>query len=268
MPVRRARVNVSRDVNPVDYRTEGRCAVITIDRPEARNAISPEVALGIEEAIDRLEADDELRAGVLTGAPPMFCAGADLKAIGAGRGAELSTARGGFAGIVRRERAKPLIAAVEGAALAGGLELALTCDLIVAADDAIFGLPEVRRGLIAGAGALFRLPDRLPPNIAMEHVLTGAPFHAAVAAQHGLVNRLCAGGEALDAALALAGEIAENAPYAVRLSRQVLTDARGLPDDRAWALSDAANDRVMASEDVREGVSAFVEKRSPVWTGR
>jgi enoyl-CoA hydratase len=255
-------------VTPIDFRTAGRCAVITIDRPEARNAVDPDVARGIEAAIDRLESDDELRAGVLTGVPPVFCAGADLKAIGAGRAAELSTARGGFAGLVRRRRAKPLIAAVDGPALAGGMELALACDLVVASERAVFGLPEVKRGLIAAAGGLIRLPQRVPPNVAMEHVLTGEPLDADAAHRHGLVNRLCAPGEALDAALALAERIAANAPFAVRTSREVLLEARDLDEQAAWAVSDAANERILTSEDVAEGVRAFVEKREPVWVGR
>jgi enoyl-CoA hydratase len=255
-------------MSAVDIHTHGACAVITIDRPQARNAIDPDVALGIEAAIDRLEEDDELRVGVLAGTPPVFCAGADLKVVGAGRGSELSTARGGFGGLVRRERSKPLIAAVDGAALAGGLELVLACDLVVASTAASFGAPEVRRGLLAAAGALLRLPDRLPRNLAMELVLTGAPMDAEAAHRHGLVNRLCDPGEALDTALQLGREIAGNGPLAVRLARQVLLDACDGDTASAWAANDAANERIMASEDVQEGVRAFVEKRPALFTGR
>jgi enoyl-CoA hydratase len=255
-------------VTPIVFRTHGGCAVITIDRAAARNAINPEVARGIEAAVDRLEEDESLRAGVLTGAPPVFCAGADLKALAAGQAAELSTDRGGFAGLVRRRRTKPLVAAVDGPALAGGLELVLACDLVVASREAVFGAPEVHRGLIAAAGALFRLPHVLAPNLALEYLLTGDPFDAELAHRHGLVNRLCEPGEALDVALALAQRIARNAPLAVRLSREVVGATRAAAEDGAWISSDAANEAVMRSADSREGVRAFVEKRPPVWEGR
>jgi enoyl-CoA hydratase len=244
------------------------CAVITIDRPEARNAISPEVAHGIEAAIDAAEADDGVRVAVLTGTPPVFSAGADLKAIQAGRGDELATERGGFAGLVRRERTKPLIAAVEGAALAGGTEIVLACDLVVASREARLGLPEVKRGLVAAAGGLFRLGRRLPLNLALECALTGDPIDAELARQHGLVNQLCAPGEALDTALALARRITANAPLAVRESRAIVLDCTWADDDEAWRRTHEARNLVAASDDVREGVAAFLEKRAPVWTGR
>lgn len=255
-------------MTPIAFRTDGSCAVITIDRPAARNAISPAVARGIEAAVDRLEGDDALRVGILAGAPPVFCAGADLKALAAGRAAELSTARGGFGGLVRRVRAKPLIAAVDGPALAGGLELVLACDLVVASRAASFGVPEVHRGLIAGAGALFRLPRALPANLALEHLLTGEPFDAELAHRHGLVNRLCDPGEAVTVALELAARVAAGAPLAVQLSRRVVLAARGMSEGAAWTISDAANEQVMRSADAREGVRAFVEKRPPAWEGR
>jgi enoyl-CoA hydratase len=243
-------------------------AVITIDRPEARNAVSPEVAQGIEAAIDTAEADDAVRVMVLTGTPPVFSAGADLKAIQAGRGDELATERGGFAGVVRRERTKPLIAAVEGAALAGGTEIVLACDLVVASREARFGLPEVKRGLVAAAGGLFRLGRRIPLNLALECALTGDPIDAGLARQHGLVNQLCEPGGALDAALALAGRITANAPLAIRESRAIVLDCTWADDDEAWRRTHEARELVAASDDVREGVAAFIEKRAPVWTGR
>jgi enoyl-CoA hydratase len=244
------------------------CAVITIDRPEARNAISPEVAQGIEDAIDAAEADDGVRVAVLTGTPPVFSAGADLKAIQAGRGEELATERGGFAGLVRRERTKPLIAAVEGAALAGGTEIVLACDLVVATREARFGLPEVKRGLVAAAGGLFRLGRRIPLNLALECALTGDPIDAELAHQRGLVNPLCDPGQALDTALALARRITANAPLAVRESRAIVLDCTWADDDEAWRRTHEARALVAASDDVREGVAAFLEKRAPVWTGR
>src|SRR5947208_11978630 len=172
----------------VGYETRGRVAILTINRPEARNAVNGAVANGIEEGIDRLEADDELWAGVIAATGPVFSAGADLKLIASGGFAEMETERGGFGGIVRRERRKPLVAAVDGPALAGGCEIALACDLIVASATATFGLPEVKRSLVAAAGGLFRLPRALPPKIAMEIVITGEPISAGRAYDFGLVN--------------------------------------------------------------------------------
>jgi enoyl-CoA hydratase len=247
---------------------ENRCAVITIDRPRARNAVSPEVAEGIEAAIDAVEADDEVWVAILTGAPPVFCAGADLRAIDEGHAALLSTERGGFAGITRRERTKPVIAAVEGAALAGGTEIVLSCDLVVAAEDAIFGIPEVKRGLIAAAGGLFRLGRKLPIAVAMECTLTGDPIDAARAYSFGLVNELSAPGQACDAARALAARITANAPLAVSESRQVVIAGTATDDETGWRLTEEANRMVMGSEDVHEGIQAFIEKRPPEWKGR
>jgi enoyl-CoA hydratase len=252
----------------VAYEVEGHTAVLTINRPHARNAISPQVAHGLEALQDRAEADPDVWVLVLTGAPPVFCAGADLKAIGAGKAWDLETPRGGFAGVTRRERTKPIIAAVEGAALAGGAEIVLSCDLVVAAHDARFGIPEVKRGLVAAAGGLFRLGRRIPLNVAMEAALTGDPIDAEAAHRHGLVNHLCPPGQARDLAVALAQRIAANAPLAVRESRAIVAECTGADDVVGWERSTDAARRVLDSADVREGVQAFVEKRPPVWTGR
>jgi enoyl-CoA hydratase len=253
---------------PIEVERHGRCAVIRINRPEARNAVNGAVAQGIEDAIDEVEADDEVWVGILTGEPPVFSAGADLKEINAGNAANLQTKRGGFAGIVQRERAKPLIAAVDGPALAGGTEIVLACDLVVASTTATFGVPEVRRSLVAGAGALFRLGRKLPFNVAMELALTGDPITAELAHHHGLVNRLVEPGQALDAAIALAEQICANAPLAVRASRKVVAEATQAPDDVGWKMSMDAMAEAVRSEDFREGLTAFIEKRPPQWKGR
>lgn len=251
----------------VQYRALGHVAVVTIDRPEAANAVNGAVAQGLEAALDRVEEDGEIRVAVLTGTPPVFCAGADLKVMGTDRSGELSTARGGFAGVTRRERRKPLIAAVDGPAVAGGCEIVLACDLVVASSAARFGLPEVKRSLIAGAGGLLRLPRKIPLNIAMEAALTGDPISAERAAGFGLVNELCPAGTALEAAIALAERVAANAPVAVRESRRVLLGAAGREDAAAWELTRSAAAATMGSPDFREGVAAFFEKRPPRWTG-
>lgn len=252
----------------IEYETRGHVAVITINRPEARNAVNGEVANGIEAAIDRMEADDDVWLGVLTGAGTVFCAGADLKAINEGRGGELMTARGGFAGLVLRERTKPLIAAVDGPALAGGTEIVLACDLVVASTAARFGIPEVKRSLVAAGGGLWRLPRKLPVNLAMELTLTGDPIEPERAYQFGLVNDLCEPGEALDRALALADRIAANAPLAVRESRRIILAATDAPDEVGWKLSAEGIGKMFGTEDFKEGLAAFVEKRAPRWKGR
>ena len=203
----------------------------------------------------------------MCGSGPVFCAGADLKAIASGR-ADLTTERGGFAGIVRRERTKPLIAVVEGPALAGGCEIVLSCDLVVAGEDARFGLPEVKRSLIANAGGLLRLPKLLPRNLAMEMALTGDPIDAEAAHRHGLVNHLSPAGGALDAAVELAERINANAPLSVRASRRVLTEGATMDEDDGFSLSREASREVFRSEDFQEGPRAFVEKRPPNWQGR
>jgi enoyl-CoA hydratase len=198
----------------------------------------------------------------------VFSAGADLKEVAAGNIGGLTTKRGGFAGVARRERSKPLIAAVEGPALAGGCEIALACDAIVASKNAAFGIPEVKRSLVAAAGGLFRLPRALPRNIALELAMTGDPIDAERAHAFGMVNVLVEPGQALDAALAFAERICANAPLAVRASRKVVLDGAQADDETAWRLTDAAMLGVMNSEDIKEGPLAFIEKRPPIWKGR
>src|SRR5215213_9071985 len=226
----------------VEYRQEGRVAVLTINRPEARNAVNGDVARTMEEGLDRLEEDEGTWVGIVAGEGPVFCAGADL-----------NTERGGFGGIASRQRTKPLIAAVDGPALAGGTEIVLSCDLVVASTNARFGIPEVKRSLVAGAGGLFRLPRALPRNVAMELALTGDPIDAERAHHFGLVNELVQPGKALEAALALAERITVNAPIAVRLSRQVVLDGMLADDDTAWKLTNKAMATVISTEDFAEG---------------
>ena len=252
----------------VDYEVRGRVALLTINRPEARNAVNGAVANGMEEAIDKLEADDEVWVGIVTGTGPVFSAGADLKAIATGEAAALQTKRGGFAGIARRERTKPIIAAVNGPALAGGCEIVLSCDLVVASTDARFGIPEVKRSLVAGAGGLFRLPRALPKNVAMELALTGDPIDAQRAYELGLVNRICEPDALIDTALALAEQITANAPLAVRASRDIVLRGMLADDETAWRITNEAFAGVAASEDFAEGPRAFIEKRAPQWKGR
>jgi enoyl-CoA hydratase len=252
----------------VTFQVRGHYAVITINRPEARNAVNGAVASGIEAGIDRLEETDDLWVGIIAGTPPVFCAGADLKEINSGNAAALATKRGGFGGITTREREKPVIAAVDGPALAGGTEITLACDLIVASRSATFGIPEVKRSLVAAAGGLFRLPRKIPFNIAMEAALTGDPISAEFAHQHGLVNVLCDDGQALDKAMELADRICANAPVAVRETRKVVLHATMADDEVGWRMSAEGMAKAMASEDMKEGLTAFIEKRKPNWTGR
>jgi enoyl-CoA hydratase/carnithine racemase len=241
--------------------------VITIDRPRVRNAVDKPTAEAIAAALDELDGRDDIHAGVLTGSGPVFSAGMDLKAFSATKERPISATRGGF-GIVERPPATPIIAAVEGRALGGGFEMALACDLIVAAENAEFGLPEVRRGLVAAAGGVVRLPRRLPRNIAMELVLRGNPLAAAEAQRFGLVNRLTPPGKAVEEAVRLAAEIAGHAPLAVRTAKWLVDASADWPAEEAFARQAPYTAAVRESADAAEGARAFVEKRPPVWTGR
>jgi len=241
--------------------------IVTIDRPEARNAVDRSIAEGLEAALDRADADDAVRVVVLTGAGEVFCAGADLRAARTDPQG-LQTERGGFAGIVRRELVKPVIAAVNGPALAGGFEIALACDLVVASRTAVFGLPEVKRGLVAAAGGLLNLGRRVAPAVALELAMTGDPMDADRAAVLGLVNRVVEPGEELAIALELARRIAANGPLAVRVSRRLVLEAPTVTIDEGWARTAKAVEEILGSDDFREGIAAFLEKREPVWTGR
>ena len=246
----------------------GNVAVIRLNRPEARNAVNGPVAAGIEAGIDRLESDESLWVGVLTGTREFFCAGADLKVISAGKATELYTERGGFAGIVVRERVKPLIAAVEGPALAGGLEIILSCDMVVASRQARLGIPEVKRSLLAAAGGVFRLGQVLPRNLAFEMGLTGDPISAERAYELGLVNVLTEPGQALEAALELAARVTANAPLAVQRTRELMIELRGVDDSEAMRRSGEVLAGLFGTEDFSEGLTAFIEKRPPQWKGR
>lgn len=253
----------------VETRAEGRVLVITINRPEARNAVSPEVAQGLEAALTELETTDDLWVGILTSSSEKaFSAGADLSVIARGGFQDIFTPEGGFAGFVKRHRNKPVIAAVNGDALAGGCEIALACDLILAADHARFGVPEVRRGLIAAAGALFRLPSRIPENIAMEMILTGLPITAQRAYELGLVNRVVPLDELMDASMEMANSIIEAAPLATRESRRVVLETLRKVEEDGWDHSSRSMAKVASTEDFAEGPRAFFEKRDPQWKAK
>ena len=240
--------------------------LITLNRPDARNAVNAAVAEGVAAALDDLDADDALSVGVLTGAGKGFSSGMDLKAFVAGERPYADDR--GFAGITQRAAEKPLIAAIEGFAVAGGFEIALACDLIVAARDARLGIPEVKRGLVAAGGALIRLPRRIPYHLAMELALTGDPISAERGYELGIVNRLAEPGGAVDAALALAGEVARNGPLALKASKRIVQQAGDWTQTEAWDKQGEIAGPVMVSEDAREGAIAFAEKRDPRWRGR
>ena len=244
-------------------------ALVTLNRPEVRNAVNRSVAVALDHIVEELERDTEVRCVILTGAGSQaFCAGADLKEIAGGRLHSLFSGRGGFAGFVMAPRTKPWIAAVNGFALAGGFEIALACDMIVAADDAVFGLPEVTRGLIASAGGVARLPRRLPRALALELIATGSRIDAHRAATFGLVNHVVPKSEVVAFAIGLATTIAGNAPLAVCESLRIARQANDLDDTALARLSAEGQDRVMQTEDFQEGPRAFLEKRAPRWVGR
>ena len=244
----------------------GRTLVITLNRPDSRNAVNAALAAGVAAALDELDGDDELSIGILTGAGKGFCAGMDLKAFVAGESPYVDGR--GFAGIAQRAADKPVIAAIEGFAVAGGLEVALSCDLIVAAKGAKLGIPESKRSLVAAGGALLRLPKRIPYHLAMELALTGDPILAERAAELGLVNRLAEPGGALDAAVELADAIAKNGPLALIASKRILVEEPGWSEDEKWQKQGEISGPVFGSEDAREGATAFAEKREPEWKGR
>lgn len=249
--------------------------IVTLNRPEARNAINRAVWLGVGRALEDAAQDADIRVVIVTGAGALsFCAGADLKAISRGESIfpdEPEAQDWGFAGLVRHAIGKPLIAAVNGTALGGGTEIALACDLVVAAETATFGLPEVKRGILAGAGGAFRLAQQVAPKIAMEMLLTGDSIGAHRALELGLINAVVKPAELLDQALALAGKIAGNAPLSVQASKRIalgIVDGAKPAEDMFWRLTQSEAKTVMRSEDAREGPRAFAEKRAPVWKAR
>jgi enoyl-CoA hydratase len=251
---------------PVSVQRNLGVMTVTINRPEVRNAINLETAIAIATAMEELDSDPELTIGIITGANGTFCTGMDLKAFLAGQ--RPVAPNRGFAGLVERPPDKPLIAAVEGYAIAGGFEIALACDLIVAANDAKFGLPETKRGLVAAGGGLLRLPARVPYHLAMEWALLGDFISAEQAHEVGLVNRLTEPGGALAAAQDLAASVSKNGPLAVRATKKIIQESRNWSGDEAFQLQRAIADPVRASDDAKEGARAFTEKRRPDWKGK
>ena len=259
--------------NIVEYQVEGKVAIITLNRPDARNAVNGDVASGLEAAIDKVEADDNVWIAILAANTegqqrPVFCAGADLKAIHSGQAAALNTPRGGFGGFVYRQRKKPVIAAVDGLATAGGCELVLACDMVVATTRSAFGLAEATRNLIAGAGGLFRLPRAIGRAAAMEAILTGEPFTAQRAYELGIVNHLVEPDKELEGAMDLALRVCKAAPLAVWASRKIVLAAATESDETLINMTNKEFGAVLNSQDTKEGLTAFIEKRTPNWQGK
>ena len=253
------------DETPVLTELRGSVLIITMNRPEARNAANLALAKGVAAALDRLDADDAVGVGIIAGAGGTFCSGMDLK--GFLKGERPSIPGRGFAGVTEAPPKKPLIAAVDGFALAGGMEIALACDMIVANRNAKFGIPEVKRGLAAAAGGLIRMPRQMPFRVAMEFALTGEFFGAERAYELGIINRVT-DGPAVEAALELAAAIVANGPLAVKVSKQVIVESRSWPEDQMWKKQQELVAPVFTSQDAREGAAAFAEKRAPNWTGK
>ncbi|MEO5973730.1 MAG: enoyl-CoA hydratase-related protein [Ilumatobacteraceae bacterium] len=257
----------------VTYEERGKIALITLNRPEARNAVNGDVATALESAIDRMENDPEIWIGILLANTqgqerPVFCAGADLKAINSGAAGSLNTKRGGFAGFVYRDRVKPVIVAVDGLATAGGCEIVLACDMVVATTRSAFGLAEATRNLIAGAGGLFRLPRAIGRANAMEVIFTGVPLSAQRAYELGMLNRIVEPGQELEAAIELANRVCAAAPLAVWASRRVVLAAAHESDATLIEMTNQEFAKILGSEDTKEGLTAFIEKRPPRWSGR
>ncbi|HUI01930.1 MAG TPA: crotonase/enoyl-CoA hydratase family protein [Acidimicrobiales bacterium] len=253
----------------VERERRGQVEILTINRPEARNAINGDVSTQMSAALDELEADAGCAVVIVTGAgDKAFSAGMDLKAFASGEGGAIMGGTGGFGGITQRQFPKPIIAAVNGAALAGGCEIMLACDMVVAADHATFGIPEAKRGLVAGAGGLIRLPKRLPLAVALELGLTGDAIDAHRALQLGLVNRVVPAASLMEEALALAETIAANAPLAVTWTKRTMVRAAAVSEEEGWKLNAEAVGVVFSSADAMEGPVAFAEKRKPNWQGK
>lgn len=259
------RLTSNDDISPpcIDVRRDDHLLIISFRREEKRNAINREMADRLDDALNELDDDDSLWAGVLTGTNSIFCAGSDLTCRG-----DYVTERGGEYGIIRRVRRKPLIAAVEGAALGGGLEIVLSCDMVVASREARFGLPEVSIGVLPTCAALFRAPNALPLNVARELILTGDPILAERAHAVGLVNYLTEPGDAVSRAIALANRITRNAPLSVQECLRSVNECAASGDELGWQLTRRALDGIKDTEDIREGVRSFLEKRPPEWQGR
>jgi enoyl-CoA hydratase len=252
----------------VRFEVKGRVAIVTLDRPEKKNAVDVEMAHAISDALTRVEEDEGIWAGVLAAEGDVYCAGADLSIIASGRAEELILPEGGWAGFVARARTKPFIAAIEGIAVAGGFELALACDLIVASSATRFALPEVKRGLFAAAGGAFRLPRVLPKGLALEMLMTGNDLEASRAHDLGVVSLVTEPGGALAGAMALAEQICSNSPLAVRAVRELALAAYADADAAGWERTASTIIALQETEDFKEGPRAFLERRAPVWRGR